>query len=117
MEHYKNNLSTNQAKICALDFLRDIDTNWTYDDFDKYLDNPDEFIDSDTRKILDSAIANPEVQIDFMDFLSSLPDDDKITLLNSLANDYSEDELANMLIPVFLSSQTIVHITTQVDKS
>ncbi len=102
----KNNLSTNQAKIFALDFLRDIDTNWTYDDFDKYLDNPDEFIDSDTRKILDSAIANPEVQIDFMDFLSSLPDDDKITLLNSLANDYSEDELANMLIPVFLSSQT-----------
>ena len=40
---------------------------------------------------------------DFLDFLSTLPDTDKVILLNSLGNDYSKDELANMLIPVFLS--------------
>ena len=99
----KNNITSNQAKIFALDLLRDIDTNWSYDDCGQYLDNPDELVDSDTRKILDSAIANPEVQIDFLDFLSSLPDADKVVLLQSLGDDYSKDELANMLVPVFLS--------------
>ena len=99
----KNNLSSNQAKIFALDLLRDIDVDWTYDNCDKYLDNPAEFVNSDTKKILDNAIINPEVQIDFLDFISSLPENDKIILINSLAKDYSEDELANMLIPVFLS--------------
>ncbi len=99
----KNNLTSNQAKIFALDLLRDIDTNWTYDECDKYIDNPNELVDADTRKILDNAIINPEVQIDFLDFLNSLPDNDKIILLKSLGEDYSKDELANMLIPVFLS--------------
>lgn len=100
----KNNLASNTAKIFALDLLRDIDTDWTYEECDKYLDNPDELVDSDTKKILDNAIINPEVQIDFLDFLNSLPDDDKVVLLNSLSNDYSKDELANILIPVFMSS-------------
>ena len=102
-EILKNSLSTNQSKIFALDFLREINTDWTYEECEKYFDNPEELVESDTKKILDSAIVNPEVQIDFIDFLSSLPDDDKVVLLNSLAKDYSKDELANMLIPVFLS--------------
>ena len=99
----KNKLTSNQAKIFALDLLRDIDTDWSYEECNKYLDNPDEFVNSDTEKILNKAIINPEVQIDFMDFLATLPEEDKIVLLNSLANDYSKDELANMIIPVFLS--------------
>lgn len=99
----KNNLSSNKTKIFALDLLRDIDNNWSYDDCNQYLDNPDEFVDADTKRLLDNAIINPEVQIDFLDFLNTLPDNDKILLLNSLGNDYSKDELANMLIPVFLS--------------
>lgn len=99
----KSNLSSNKAKIFALDALRDTDSGWSYDECGKYLENPNEFLDADTRKILNNAISNPEVQIDFMDFLSSIPEDDKIILLESLGCDYSQDELANMLIPVFLS--------------
>lgn len=99
----KNNMSSNQAKIFALDLLRDIDTEWSYEQCGKYLDNPDELVDSDTRKILNNAISNPEVQIDFLDFLNSLTEEDQITLLKSFEKDYSKDELANMLIPVFLS--------------
>lgn len=102
-EIIKNNLYTNQAKIFALDLLRDLDTNWSYEECEKYIDNPDELVSSDTKKILDSAIVNPEVQIDFLDFISTLPEQDRIILLDSLADDYSKDELANMLIPVFLS--------------
>lgn len=99
----KNSMTSNQAKIFALDLLRDIDSNWSYDECEQYLDNPDELVDADTKRILDNAIADPEVQIDFLDFLASLSDDDKITLLKSLGNDYSKDELANMLVPVFMS--------------
>lgn len=99
----KNSITSNQAKIFALDLLRDIDSNWSYDECEQYLDNPEELVDADTKRILDNAIADPEVQIDFLDFLASLSDDDKITLLKSLGNDYSKDELANMLVPVFMS--------------
>ncbi|DAB22554.1 TPA: hypothetical protein CPT81_03500 [Candidatus Gastranaerophilales bacterium HUM_20] len=96
-------MTSNQAKIFALDLLRDIDTDWNYESCSEYLDNPDELVNADTKKILDTAIANPEVQIDFLDFLNSLPDNDKVILLQSLGDDYSKDELANMLVPVFLS--------------
>ena len=99
----KNSMTSNQAKIFALDLLRDIDSNWSYDECEQYLDNPDELVDADTKRILDNAIADPEVQIDFLDFLASLSDSDKVTLLKSLGNDYSKDELANMLVPVFMS--------------
>ena len=99
----KNSMTSNQAKIFALDLLRDIDSNWSYEECEQYLDNPEELVDADTKRILDNAIADPEVQIDFLDFLASLSDDDKITLLKSLGNDYSKDELANMLVPVFMS--------------
>ena len=99
----KNNMNSNRAKIFALDLLRDIDTNWSYEECDRYLTNPDELVNSDTKKILDNALVNPEVQIDFLDFLNSLPEKDQIILLKSLEEDYSEDELANMIAPVFLS--------------
>lgn len=99
----KNSMTSNQAKIFALDLLRDIDSNWSYEECEQYLDNPDELVDADTKRILDNAIADPEVQIDFLDFLASLSDSDKVPLLKSLGNDYSKDELANMLVPVFMS--------------
>lgn len=99
----KNNLASNETKIVVLNFLRDIDTNWSYDEFGKYLENEDELVDSDTKALLKNAIINPEVQIDFLDFMNSLNTKDKLTLIESLSKDYSEDALANILIPLFLS--------------
>ncbi len=99
----KNTMTPNLTKIIALDILRDITTDWNYENCEEYLENPDELIDEDTRQLLTAAIINPEVQIDFLDFLSSLSDEDKLTLVSSLADDYSKDELANILIPVFLA--------------
>ena len=97
----KNNMVANNVKIVAVNFLRGLDSNWELDSGDELLDA--EIIDADTRKLLDKAIINPEVQIDFLDFLTSLSSNDKITLINSLGSDYTEDALANILIPVFLS--------------
>lgn len=100
-ELLKNPVVPNNVKIVTVNFLRGLDTNWELDTGDELLNA--EILDADTKKLLDNAIVNPEVQIDFLDFLTSLSNNDKITLINSLASDYTEDALSNMLIPVFLS--------------
>ena len=93
---------SNNVKLEILNFLREIDTNWSYERLSEVVDEH-ELLDADTKKLLSAAIANPEVQIDFLDFLNSLQPNDKIMLIQSLGDDYSDDELANILIPVFLS--------------
>ncbi len=97
----KNNVVANNVKIVAINFLRGLDSNWELDSGDELLNA--EIIDADTKKLLHNAIINPEIQIDFLDFLTSLSSNDKLSLLRSLGEDYSEDALANILIPVFLS--------------
>ncbi len=99
----KNNLASVEAKIIVLNFLRDLETDWKYEDYEGYLDNAQDIIDEDTKQLLDKAIVNPEVQIDFLDFLSAVNEKDKVLLIKSLAEDYEKDALANILIPVFLS--------------
>lgn len=99
----KSNMVSNIAKISALNFLRLIDTNWNYEEAGAYFADENELIDADTKRLLNDAITNPEVQIDFLDFLNSLSSNDKIMLVNSLGDDYKEDALANILVPVFLS--------------
>ena len=100
----KNSHVSNETKIVALNFLRDLDSNWSYDDCGQFLQDEAELIDHDTQLLLSNAIINPEVQIDFLDFVNSLNAKDKITLLQSLGNDYTEDALANILAPVFLAN-------------
>lgn len=97
----KSNMIANNVKIIAVNFLRGLDSNWELDSGDELLNA--EIIDADTKKLLNNAIINPEIQIDFLDFLTSLSSNDKISLINSLGSDYTEDALANILIPVFLS--------------
>lgn len=100
-ELLKNNVVPNNVKIVAVNFLRGLDSNWELDTGDELLN--EEIIDNDTKQLLNNAIVNPEVQIDFLDFLTSLSTNDKIVLINSLGEDYTQDALANILIPVFLS--------------
>ena len=97
----KSNMVANNVKIVAINFLRGLDSNWELDSGDELLNA--EIIDADTKKLLHNAIINPEIQIDFLDFLTSLSSNDKLSLINSLGTDYTEDALANILIPVFLS--------------
>ena len=97
-----NKVVANNVKIIAINFLRGLDSNWELDSGDELLNA--EIIDAETKKLLNRALINPEIQIDFLDFLTSLSSNDKITLINSLGNDYTNDEMANILIPVFLSN-------------
>lgn len=93
-------------KALILNLLKDMGNRVDYNQIDEYFESPEDIIDSETKELLHTAIMNPEAQIDFLDFLEALPYEDKLTLVQSLGEDYSEDALANILIPVFLHDPT-----------
>lgn len=94
---------SDQNKYHLVQILKDIGSPIDYDKFFTYFSDPDSMLDYDTQKLLEIAIVNPETQIDFLDFLTALPDSDKLTLIDSLYEDYQDDNLANILIPILYS--------------
>lgn len=100
----KNPSVSDSIKTIILNVLKDLGNKVDYEKLEEYFKNPDEVIDADTQKLLQTAIINPEAQIDFLDFLSSLSDLDKKILIQSLGDDYSSDSLANILNPLILYS-------------
>lgn len=89
------------VKMIAFNMLKDLGNKIDYDVISNYFEKFNELINKETKELLDTAIMNPEAQIDFMDFLNAINDDDKIVLIKSLEEDYANDALANILIPVF----------------
>ena len=99
----KNQKLDSEVKITILNLIRELDADWSYESCEEILGDDGDILDANTKQMLNSAIINPEVQIDFMDFLASIKVQDKITLLGSFGEDFSDDVLANILIPVFES--------------
>ena len=89
-------------KMIAFNMLKDLGNKIDYEVISGYFEKFNELINKETKELLETAIMNPEAQIDFMDFLNALSDEDKILLIKSLEEDYANDALANILIPVFL---------------
>ena len=89
-------------KMIAFNMLKDLGNKIDYDVISGYFEQFNELINKETKELLETAIMNPEAQIDFMDFLNAISDNDKIILIKSLEEDYAHDALANILIPVFL---------------
>lgn len=89
-------------KMIAFNMLKDLGNKIDYDVISGYFEQFNELINKETKQLLETAIMNPEAQIDFMDFLNAINDSDKIILIKSLEEDYAYDALANILIPVFL---------------
>lgn len=90
------------TKTIILNVLKDMGNKVNYDKLEEYFENPNDVIDADTQRLLQTAIINPEAQIDFLDFLGSLSDIDSKILIQSLGEDYSSDSLANILNPLVL---------------
>lgn len=90
------------AKMIAFNLLRDIGSEIQYDEVNGYFTEFEQIVDEETKELLNTAIMNPEAQIDFMDFLIALPPEEQLVLIKSLNEDYSHDALANILIPIFL---------------
>ncbi len=103
-ELMKNKNLNTDIRVMILNMLRELDADWSYDNCNEYIDDADEILDENTKQLLKNAIINPEVQIDFMDFLASIKTEDKLTLINSFEKDFEPDALANILIPVFESN-------------
>ena len=91
-----------RVKMIAFNMLKDLGNQIDYEVISGYFEKFNELINKETKELLDTAIMNPEAQIDFMDFLNALKDDDKILLIKSLEEDYANDALANIVIPVYL---------------
>ena len=89
------------VKMIAFNMLKDLGNQVEYDLISGYFEQFNELINQETKQLLESAIMNPEAQIDFMDFVNALSDGDKLILIKSLEEDYEYDSLANILIPVF----------------
>ncbi len=103
--YIKNPSFSDELKEIATNILRVLGEVINTDQLVDYLENPDEIIDKETKKLLTAAIANPEAQIDFLDFLFSLKTEEQIQLIESLKEDYPGDELANILVPALQSGQ------------
>jgi hypothetical protein len=103
-EYIKDPASSDVLKDLSGIILKSHGDTSTPDELLSYLENPDELVDSETQKLLEIAAINPEAQIDFLDFLFSLPPDEQINLVNSLKEDFSNKHLANVFIPVLESN-------------
>lgn len=105
-EILKNPSVSDVTKTIVLNLLKDMGNRVNYEKLEEYFENPEEVVDSDTKKLLHVAIINPEAQIDFLDFVSTLSEFDKKILVESLGDDYSSDDLANILNPLVLFTPT-----------
>ena len=92
------------VKSQIINILKDLGNQINYEKYSEYFENPDEVIDADTEKLLKNALSNPEVLIDFLDFIEALPVKDRNILIDSISEDYKGDELANLFAPVVYSN-------------
>ena len=93
---------SDEKKYQLVEILKSMGKFIEYDKYLEYFDEPQTVIDLDTQKLLKSAMLNPEAQIDFLDFMETLPKSDKKLLINSMVEDYSKDDLANIIGPIIL---------------
>lgn len=101
-EFIRDRKISDYAKMIAFNLLRDLGSEIQYDDVNGYFTEFDQIVEEETKEMLNSALMNPEAQIDFIDFLSALTPDDQLVLVRALNEDYTQDALANILIPLFL---------------
>jgi hypothetical protein len=102
--YIKDKTISDKVKEISCNLLRIFGEKIRSEDLINFLDNPMDLIDAETKKLLDVAMINPEVQIDFLDFLFALPENERVTLVQSLEEDYQGDRLVNILAPILDSS-------------
>lgn len=108
-----------QNKI--LNLIKSLGEVVSYDEYVKYFNDPEKIIDSDTEKLLDNALFNPESQIDFIDFISTLSNNDWKLMINSLSEDFNGDNFANILVPLLYvnlqNEEKLNHIINTIGKT
>ena len=101
--------SPDELKDLSGIILKNLGDDTDPEHFLNYLENPKAIVDKETKKLLEVASINPEAQIDFLDFLFSLPENEQVNLINSLQEDYSSEYIVNVITPAF-ESRFIPHM-------
>ncbi len=99
-EILKSNNYSDDAKYKLVQMLRISGSTFDYNVIPQYFENPEDIIDTDTKKLLEKAVINPESMLDFLDFVAAVPAKDRNVLLESLKIDYAGDMLANIIYPI-----------------
>jgi len=102
--YIKSPKSSDELKDLAGIILKNLGDLTDPEEFLNYLDDPRAIVDKETQKLLEVASVNPEAQIDFLDFLFSLPESEQINLVSSLKEDYSGEHLVNIAVPALEAS-------------
>lgn len=103
LESLKSTSLSDEFKYKLVQLLRIVGGDCNYNELPSYFDNPEEVLDIETKKLLESAVFNPEAMLDFLDFVSAVSAKDRSLLLNSLKLDYKGDILANIVYPILYS--------------
>ncbi len=90
---------SDRKKLYLINILREQGQKIDYNFINSCVEDADKVIDSETQKFLQEAKFSPEAQIDFYDFYFTVNEEDKNMLISSITNDYTGDELANILVP------------------
>lgn len=98
-----NPKNDNNVKLHAIELISTFDQNWHEKNYDSYLIYDEELVQKETKELLESAVDNPELQMDFLDFFNAIPPKDQKMLIESLIEDQKPEDLANILTPIFLS--------------
>lgn len=99
----KSSNFSDESKYKLVQLLRITNCEFDYNVIPNYFENPTDVVDSDTKKLLEKAIFNPEAMLDFLDFVSAVAEKDRNILLQSLEFDYQGDQLANIVYPILYS--------------
>ncbi|MCM1010615.1 MAG: hypothetical protein NC390_07050 [Fusobacterium sp.] len=99
----KNPKHENNLKLHAIELISSFKADWHGENYDSYLEYNEELVRQETQELLESSKDNPEIQLDFLDFFSAIPPKDQMMLLESLEDDQQGEDLANILVPIFLS--------------
>ncbi|MCD7780625.1 MAG: hypothetical protein LUH05_08140, partial [Candidatus Gastranaerophilales bacterium] len=102
-KYLRENSLSDDIKYKLVQLLRIAGGECNYDELPSYFENPDEVLDIETKKLLESAVFNPEAMLDFLDFVSAVSKNDRNILLQSLKQDYTGDVLANIIYPILYS--------------
>ena len=103
--YIKSPEASDELKDLAGITLKNLGDNTDPEEFLNYLEDPKSIVDKETRKLLEIASMNPEAQIDFLDFLFSLPESEQFNLVKSLHEDYSGEYIINVIAPTLESRQ------------
>lgn len=100
----KNPKNENDIKLNAIELISSFKADWYGENYDSYLEYNEEHVRQETQKLLESSADNPEIQLEFLDFFSAISPKDQMIMLESLEEDQQGEDLANILVPVFLSA-------------